>query len=400
MVFLYNKDIEQSITYEALIEDVNNFSSIDNIIDVKDPVKFFIKLLANICHNIDCVILDNDISKEDKERYKKDFSLNAKPTLIKINNFEDLLSSITYSKSKISIFTSGTTGEPKKVDHNVDKFIKMSRIADKYKNDVWAFLYNPTHMAGLQVFFQALLNKNSLIYLFQTSRIEFMNACEKHSITNISATPTFYRLLAPFDFQLNTIRKCTLGGEKSDMNLIKKLKAVFPNSNIYNIYASTEAGSIFISNKGDVFKVLDTLKDKVRFDNNEIIIHKSLLGNFYKEEWFSTGDIVEFTNEDKTEFRIASRKSDIVNIGGNRIDLLEVESEIYKVKGVKSTLVYAVDNSVLGKIITAEIVSSITYSKKEFKEELKKKLQLYKIPTMIKIVEELQVTRTGKLKRN
>ena len=116
------------------------------------------------------------------------------------------------------------------------------------------------------------------------------------------------------------------------MNLIKKLKAVFPNSNIYNIYASTEAGSIFISNKGDVFKVLDTLKDKVRFDNNEIIIHKSLLGNFYKEEWFSTGDIVEFTNEDKTEFRIASRKSDIVNIGGNRIDLLEVESEIYKVK--------------------------------------------------------------------
>jgi acyl-coenzyme A synthetase/AMP-(fatty) acid ligase len=276
----------------------------------------------------------------------------------------------------------------------------MSRIADKYKNDVWAFLYNPTHMAGLQVFFQALLNKNSLIYLFQTSRIEFMNACEKHSVTNISATPTFYRLLAPFDFQLNTIRKCTLGGEKSEMTLIKKLKAVFPNSNIYNIYASTEAGSIFISNNGDVFKVLGTLKDKVRFDNNEIIIHKSLLGKFYKEEWFSTGDIIEFTNQDKTEFRIASRKSDTINIGGNRINLLEIESEIYKIKGVKSTLVYTVNNSVLGEIITAEIVSSIKYSKKEFKEELKKKLQLYKIPTMIKFVEELQVTRTGKLKRS
>jgi len=400
MVFIYNKNTEHSITYDALIEEINSFSSFSNIIDVKDPTKFFIKFLANICRNIDCVILDNDISKEDKERYKKDFLLNTKPKLIKLNNFEELLNSITYSKSEISIFTSGTTGKPKKVDHNVNKFIKMSRIADKYKNDVWAFLYNPTHMAGLQVFFQALLNKNSLIYLFQTSRIEFMNACEKHSVTNISATPTFYRLLAPFDFQLNTIRKCTLGGEKSEMTLIKKLKAVFPNSNIYNIYASTEAGSIFISNNGDVFKVLGTLKDKVRFDNNEIIIHKSLLGKFYKEEWFSTGDIIEFTNQDKTEFRIASRKSDTINIGGNRINLLEIESEIYKIKGVKSTLVYTVNNSVLGEIITAEIVSSIKYSKKEFKEELKKKLQLYKIPTMIKFVEELQVTRTGKLKRS
>jgi hypothetical protein len=97
MVFIYNKNTEHSITYDALIEEINSFSSFSNIIDVKDPTKFFIKFLANICRNIDCVILDNDISKEDKERYKKDFLLNTKPKLIKLNNFEELLNSITYS---------------------------------------------------------------------------------------------------------------------------------------------------------------------------------------------------------------------------------------------------------------------------------------------------------------
>lgn len=400
MIFLLYKDINNITTYNSLVEQINNIFILNNVIEDENPVKFFIKLLANIAHNVNSIILDNDISKEEKVAHKKNFSFISKTETIKVDDWSDLLKRIISSKSEISIFTSGTTGKPKKVDHPVSKFINMSRVADKYKNDIWAFLYNPTHMAGLQVFFQAILNKNSLIYLFQSSRLEFINACNKHNITNISATPTFYRLLAPFNFQINSIKKCTLGGEKSDMNLFEKLSSIFPNSKVYNIYASTEAGSIFISNKGDVFRVADSLKEKVKFKNNEIIIHKSLLGNFQNEDWFATGDLVEFTNENKTEFRILSRKSDTLNIGGNRINLLEIETEIYKIEGVESALVYAVDNSVLGKIITAEVISSVKYSKKQFKQELKKKLQQYKIPTIIKFVEDLQVTRTGKLKRN
>ena len=63
------------------------------------------------------------------------------------------------------------------------------------------------------------------------------------------------------------------------------------------------------------------------FIENELVVHNSLLGEFEKKEWFHTGDIVEFVNEEKTEFKIISRKSDTINIGGNRINLLEVEQE-------------------------------------------------------------------------
>ena len=40
------------------------------------------------------------------------------------------------------------------------------------------------------------------------------------------------------------------------------------------------------------------------------------------------------------------------------------------------------------------------YSKKEFKTLLKDSLPNYKIPTKINFVEELEVTRTGKIKRS
>ena len=274
----------------------------------------------------------------------------------------------------------------------------MSRVGRKYESNKWALLYNISHMAGFQVFFQAFLNKNTLVYLFEASRDEFFSACDSQEISHVSATPTFYRLLSPFNFKLNKVKKCTLGGEKCDTQLINKLNTIFPNASIHNIYASTEAGSLFIS-KGESFKVLETLRGKVKFIENEIVIHKSLLGDFELDGWFFTGDLVQFIDENNTEFKIISRKSDTVNVGGNRVNLLEVEHEITQIKGVINAKVYAINNSVLGKIIACDVMTTIAYTKKEFKDLLRGRLQFYKIPTKVKFVQKLQTTRTGKLKR-
>jgi len=387
-------------SYTDLIQRLNNINSSSNIVLFNEPLKFFTQLLFNICNNIDSILFDNDMSESEKEFYEKDLILYDNLYSNKINDINDLLNLIYNSKSRICIFTSGTTGKPKKVNHSVSKFVEMSRVDDKYKNDIWSFLYNPTHMAGIQVFFQALLNQNFIIFLFKSTRKQFINSCNKYSVTSISATPTFFRLLAPFDFKLKSIKKCTLGGEKSDLNLNNNLKNIFPCTKLYNIYASTEAGTVFISTKGNLFKVMNSTIDKVKFIDNEIFLHKTLMYENYKEEWFPTGDIVEFTNESKTEFRFLSRNSDTVNIGGNRINLLEIESEIYKIKGVENVLVYTLENSVIGKVLVSKIVTSIKYSKKEFKLQLKEKLQSYKVPAIIKFVNEIEVTRTGKIKRN
>jgi acyl-coenzyme A synthetase/AMP-(fatty) acid ligase len=400
MIFYQDDKRLNTITYDSLLDKINNYNNYESIIKEDNADVFFIKLIFNVCHNIDTLIIDNDTFINVQEEDVKEFDFQVDENIVKpfFNSWNDLLNQILKTKCNISIFTSGTTGQPKKITHTASKFIKMARVSEKYTENIWAYVYNPTHMAGLQVFFQALLNKNRIIYLFQCTKNEFVISCKENHITNVSATPTFYKLLSPFNFKLKFVKKCTLGGEKSSTKLIDSLKNVFPNASIFNIYASTEAGSLFIS-KGDAFKVIDNLKHKVKFIENEIVIHKTLLGVFDTTEWFYTGDIVEFIDKEKTMFKITSRKSDTINVGGNRINLLEVEQEVNNIKGVLNAVVYAIDNSVLGKIIVTEIITSIVYSKKEIKTLLKDKLPSYKIPTKIKFVEELEATRTGKIKR-
>jgi hypothetical protein len=50
--------------------------------------------------------------------------------------------------------------------------LRNIKINENQKNLVWGFAYNPTHMAGLQVFLQAIVNGNSLVNVFNNSRVE------------------------------------------------------------------------------------------------------------------------------------------------------------------------------------------------------------------------------------
>lgn len=88
----------------------------------------------------------------------------------------------------MTLFTSGTTGLPKSVSHSFASITRQVKKSERHINDIWGFAFNPTHMAGLQVFFQALLNKNSIIRLFGLDTKEIIR-----EIKNI-ISQTFRRL--------------------------------------------------------------------------------------------------------------------------------------------------------------------------------------------------------------
>ncbi len=147
---------------------------------------------------------------------------------------------------KITLFTSGTTGTPKKVSHDFKSITRFVRISEHNRKSIWGFAYNPTHMAGIQVFFQALLNGNSIIRLFGLNTDEIYNEIRNNSITHISATPTFYRLLLPCDEAFPSVEKITSGGERFNEKTFNQLEKIFPNAGITNVYASTEAGTLLL----------------------------------------------------------------------------------------------------------------------------------------------------------
>jgi acyl-coenzyme A synthetase/AMP-(fatty) acid ligase len=308
----------------------------------------------------------------------------------------------TCNEWKVTLFTSGTTGIPKKVTHNFKSITRFVKISERNKNSIWGFAYNPTHMAGIQVFFQGLLNGNPIVRLFGLTPKEIHREIKENGITHISATPTFYKLLLPCEETFQSITRITSGGEKFNEKTIVQLKGIFPNAKITNVYASTEAGTLFASDN-DIFKIKPEYEHLIRVANDELLIHKSLMGSsdMNIEEWYNTGDLIETITEKPLKFRFISRKSDMINVGGYKVNPLEVEETILTLPEIKNVRVYSKSNSVLGNIICCEVVcDNKQISESSIRTFLQSKIQEFKIPRIIRFVEELSTTRTGKIKRN
>jgi len=401
--FLYDKDTVYS--YNTFLLDIQNTKCYFPYLKTNNLYLYFLNLVKAIIANKPIVLIDFDINDFEIDGLNDNtINVSSPITPIQVSSFEDILKSIHESTSEISIFTSGTTGQPKKVIHTFQTLTRSVRISEKYNNQRWGFAYNPTHMAGLQVFFQAFLNMNTLFNIFNQSRNLIYKTIEKYSITHISATPTFYRLLLPVEKSYYSVKRITFGGEKSDRKLHDMMLSIFPNAKINNIYASTEAGSLFFA-QNENFLIPSAISNKIKVKNNELLIHKSLLGKSdsftFSGDYYHSGDLIEWINEEEGLFRFKSRKNELINIGGYKVNPTEVESVILEMPEILQVVVFGKQNSILGNILCAEVIIKELNNLTELsiRNFLKEKLQDFKIPRRIIFVNTLSITRTGKLKR-
>jgi len=395
------------LTYDVLFQAVSSAGSFVSNYKTDQADLFFVNLLKGLVRDKDIVLLDADFTDQEI------FQMTGENYAEKVENIDSIsdlneqsfLELLQNSKSKISIYTSGTTGLPKQVVHSVSSLIKQVKIDSKFNGNSWAFAYNPTHIAGLQVFFQALFNFNTIVNVFNGDKRFVLEEIQNHSVTNISATPTFYRLLYPSEFQLDSVKRVTVGGEKSTPDLYEKMQTVFPNAVIRNVYASTEAGSV-LSAKGNVFQIDEKKAAVVKIENDILYIHQSVLGNSdsfsFENNWYNTGDIVLWDDEQKGTFTFVSRANEMINVGGYKINPNEVEEAIRSYPEVRQVRVYGIPNSVLGNVLTADIElhADSVLSETDVKLKLKEKLQSFKIPRKINFVATINYSRTGKISRS
>lgn len=405
---IFFKDIIEGkqISWKELITDLNSFDIYNPYCLSESYYYIFSQIIFSILIGREIILLDSDFTKEELEKLigKSTFDndiLDVKR--IKIQTKEELLEKIKHTKEdwRITLYTSGTTGIPKKVSHSFQAITRFVKLANDKKNDIWGFSYNPTHMAGVQVFFQALLNGNTLIRLFGLDKKQIFREIISNGVTNLSATPTFFRLLLPSDNVCKSVKKITSGGEKFDQKTMNRVQSLFPNAKITNVYASTEAGSLFASD-GNVFSVKPKIKDWLKIQKNELFIHQSLIGRTEKltDEWYATGDLVEIIQNNPLKFKFIARKNEMINVGGYKVNPQEVEEAIRTIEGIKDAYVFSKANSVLGSIVCAEVVTETHIAEVEIRNSLQNKLQEFKIPRLIKFTDKIKTTRTGKSKRN
>lgn len=315
--------------------------------------------------------------------------------------------------------TSGTTRTPKLVVHSLATLSKsVRRNPDVGRELCWGLLYDLNRFAGLQVFLQAMLGGSKLVVLRKGLSLEAtVHALREAGCNALSATPTMWRriLMTP-GADLLRLRQITLGGEISDATVLKALATAFPEARIVHIYASTEAGVGFAVSDGREGFPIDFLHRGVpgaelRVDSNGILqIRPAIAGQRYLHEltglaeddgFVTTGDRVAIVG-DRVHF--LGRDSGAINVGGNKVQPEEVERVLLSHPSVAFASVFPKRSGIMGALVEAHVVlrpGEIEASKApaEMRAWCADRLERYKVPAIIRVVNAIEVGSNGKVTR-
>lgn len=356
---------------------------------------------------------------------------------IEILNINDLKKYKDCSNNEIKndiayiIFTSGSTGDPKGVPitySNLMNFIKWINTLsplNEYKNI--NVLNQASFSFDLSVadIFYSISNGHTLIALDKDSQENYNNIFNKlydNKINVLVVTPTFIKLCM-VNKEFNSINypaiKCIyFCGEQLEVSTVRNLFERFPKISIINAYGPTEATSAVSAVNitldmlnNDLLPCGDTNNSatNIIIQNGEIILKGNsvfsgylgnYIGGFYKENdinCFKTGDI-GFVKDDKLYCK--GRKDSQIKYKGYRIELNDIENNLYKIKGVKQCAVVGkYQNEYKVKIIKAYIVLKEGYNLEDVKENLKKLIPPYMMPKVIIEMNSLPINCNGKIDR-
>lgn len=262
------------------------------------------------------------------------------------------------------LFTSGTTGEPKGIVHDAGRLLsKFSRQGRPFR---MVALMPFDHIGGVDTIFHALTSGGVLIVPAERSPESVAEAIARERAEVLPASPSFLNQLLLSDAQrrhdLSSLKIITYGAEVMPEPLLRRLRAHFPGTEFLQRYGLSELGALpsRSQNSDSLWMQLGGhgVETRVVDDRLEIRAESAMLGYLNADGpttadgWFSTGDLVE---QKDGYVRVVGRASDMINVGGRKVNPEAVESVLMAMDEVADAKVYGESNALLGQIIAAEI---------------------------------------------
>ncbi|MCK9150623.1 non-ribosomal peptide synthetase [Methanobacterium alcaliphilum] len=334
------------------------------------------------------------------------------------------------------IYTSGSTGKPKGVmltHSNISNYLSPDPencYAHAFVNKARKMLSITT--VSFDVFlhetFITLMNGRALVFANDDESknpLELVKLFKKSGADSFSATPSRMLQYLEIDGICEALSNCkviSVAGEKYPPQLHKKLLDC-TSGEIYNVYGPTETTiscntkHITDINKITVGKPLLNVTEKVMdLDGNPLpcgVIGELYVGGmgvargyWNREElnreqfisidgipYYKTGDFA--SKEKNGEYNIFGRLDNQIKLRGLRIEIGEIESAISDYNGIKSVTV------VVKKVQSQDhLCAYFTYDCEididDLKNELKKRLTKYMVPTIFMPLDKLPQTPNGK----
>lgn len=415
--------------------------------DIRERVKLS-KAKAVICVNADdiCYKVEKAIGEMDVVQLVVGEPYKDKPS------FDELLSRTTESFDRVETkvtddmlyyFTSGTNGAPKAVIHDfsyplahiytaknwhgVKKGGLHLTVADSgWAKSAWGKLYGQWFMGtAIMVYDYEQFYAGDMLKLIETEKI-----------TTFCAPPTIYKYFVREDFtkyDLNNLCYATTAGEPmpvevsqkfSDMTGLVVREGFGQTETALQICTSVddaqETGSIGFASPLYNIKLIDENGEEVaEGEEGEIVIvpkeekvpigvFKGYLGDeaLYKDIW--AGGVYHTRDKARKgkngEFYFVGRNDDVIKSSGYRIGPSEVEDILMRHPAVFECAVTAYPSKTRGSLVKASVILSDDYKPDsklatELQEYVKKRAAIYKYPRIVKFVNDLPRTTTGKISR-
>lgn len=297
------------------------------------------------------------------------------------------------------LFSSGTTGQPKAILHDFDKFLVRFRTPRKTFRMLNFLLFD--HIGGVNTMFHTLFNKGVVIMPSGRTVTGIIQDIFDFDVEVLPTTPTFLRMMlldgSIEDIELPSLKLITYGTERMEESSLQRITKVLPNVDFRQTFGMSELGIMrvksvardslwmHVGGEGIETKIVDGVL-KIRAVN-KMVGYLNAESPFDEEGWYDSKDIVE--NRDDGAIRVVGRTTEWINIGGEKVLPEVIENAALQHPDVLFAYAKGKPNPITGMHaeLTCQLVESSETTRKELKLWMREKLPSAFLPQRIRVGE-------------
>jgi fatty-acyl-CoA synthase len=331
----------------------------------------------------------------------------------------------------LTLYTSGTTGFPKGAMHSHKVIRNMADAADRMRvtPDDTVVLYLPLyHVFGAAAVLTYMYAGGKIVLVENYDVARSLELMERERATIVYGISTmYYDQMQHEDFEkrdLSSIRLCVTPGTGDLVRLTSEKMG--PAVNVYGMTESTSmttlctledpmefrAETVGRPLPGFEVKIVGALGETLAPDTvGELLVrgHPVMLGYYKKPEataevlddegWFRTGDAASLTPEGYV--RYAGRIKEILRVGGENVDPIEVETVLMRHPAVAMASLIGIPDTRLDEVGVAyvQLLRGASVTAEELRAYLKEKLAGFKVPRHVVLTDEFPKTGSGKIQK-
>jgi long-chain acyl-CoA synthetase len=319
---------------------------------------------------------------------------------------------VASSHPGLIVFTSGSTGKPKAILHDMDRV--ASKFATHRPGRRMVMFLLMDHFGGFNTLMSVLANDGIGVCPAERTPRAICEAVARGKADLLPTTPTFLGMLIASglwrEHDLSSIRLVTYGAEPMPPATLARMREILPDAAFKQTYglselgvlrsSSPDQGSLWLKVGGDGFETRIVESQLHVRSSSNMLGYLNAPTPIDAEGWMNTGDLVE---EKDGLIRFLGRRSEVINVGGQKVLPTEIEDVLLEAPGIAGAVVQGVPHPLLGQAVVARVAltapEELQHLTSRLRDHCRARLQKYKVPMRFEIVTTDSLT-TPRAKKN